>query len=482
MMSWTSFDMILFFPIVIMIYFLFPVRYAWLWLLAASYLFCCSWGRSACVALIFITLVSYAGGLLLGKLLMGEKEGKGTVRIICAAAGIAICAGPLLFCKLMGLFSADMGLLLPVGMSFYVLQAVGYMADVCRKKYRPERNLFKYALYLSFFPKFISGPVERADHFLDQVGRQRASFEYERVRSGLFLMLWGYFQKLVIADILAVSVDAVYGDWNSCSGLTILAATAAFAIQLYADFAGYSNIAAGAAQVVGYQLEINFKQPYFADSIQDFWRRWHISLSSWLRDYIYIPLGGSRKGNLRKKGNLLITFLVSGLWHGVGWTYLIWGMLHGCYQIVGEYHQRFREKLMDREIPGWIRMLCRILQRCVLFVLVDFAWLFFRADHVKTAFYMLKKCVTDIGEMGVGGETVWNLGLYREEVWVLGIAILLLTVVDCLHEKGVGIRNWLFQRPALIRWSCYLGLFFVVAVAATRQMGPDASQFIYAQF
>ena len=481
-MSWVSIDIIFFFPIIILIYFMIPQRKRYLCLLFASYLFCWSWGGEAVITLLLMTLVSYFAGLFLDWLNRNKLGKSKRCTALFLASTIVICLFPMVLYKAADLFEMNKGnsLIMPVGISFYSLQAVGYMVDVYRRRQNAERSLLRYALFLSFFPKLISGPIERAADFLTQIEeRTTGSFDYLRVKSGLLLMLWGYFQKLVIADILGLFVDSVYGDWNSYSGTAILTATVAFAVQLYADFAGYSNIAIGAASILGYRMRDNFRQPYFAESIRDFWSRWHISLSSWLRDYIYIPLGGNRRGTWQKNRNVIFTFLISGLWHGSNWTFLCWGLLHAIYQIIGTQWRKVRGKICGKVHINENQIIYKALRRCVVFILVDIAWLFFRAEGIADALSLLRKCVTDIHLKDL---VVWQTILYREEWIVVGGAILLLFIVDYFHERGYQIRDWLFRRCFVIRWAVYCILFFVVTVAATRQMGTDASRFLYSQF
>lgn len=235
-------------------------------------------------------------------------------------------------------------LLLPVGISFYTFQALSYTMDVYRGDIVPERNFFMYALFVSFFPQLVAGPIERSKNLLRQVNQPHV-FDYDNMREGLLVILWGFFLKLVVADRVAIIVNTVYGDYPQYGGMYIIVASVLFAIQIYCDFAGYSTIAIGAAKVLGFQLMENFDCPYFSCSIGEFWRRWHISLSSWFRDYLYIPLGGNRRGTLIKYRNIVIVFLVSGLWHGAAATYVMWGLIHGIYQVIGGITKPVRDKL-----------------------------------------------------------------------------------------------------------------------------------------
>lgn len=233
--------------------------------------------------------------------------------------------------------------LLPVGISFYTFQALGYVIDVYRDDINAEKNFFRYALFVSFFPQLVAGPIERSQNLLTQLA-QKHKPNFEQMRDGLLLMLWGFFLKIVLADRIAIFVDTIYGDINKYGGWYLIVATVLFAVQIYCDFAGYSTIATGASEILGIRLMENFNAPYFSQSVSEFWRRWHISLSSWFRDYVYVPLGGNRKGTLRKYVNIMIVFLVSGLWHGAGWSYVAWGGLNGAYQVIGSVLKPLRDK------------------------------------------------------------------------------------------------------------------------------------------
>ena len=257
-----------------------------------------------------------------------------------------------------------------MGISFYTFQALSYTMDVYRKDIYAEHNFFKYALFVSFFPQLVAGPIERSKNLLIQIN-EKHKFDFERVRSGLLLMLYGYFQKVVLAEYLALVVDSVYNTYSERTGFQLLVATICFAFQIYCDFGSYSNIAVGSARIMGFRLMENFNTPYFAVSVSDFWRRWHISLSTWFRDYLYIPLGGNRKGKVRKWMNQMIVFLVSGLWHGASWHFVIWGGMNGAYQVVGEWMRPYKEKAVkmlkiDTAAPSH-----KLLKMLVTFGLVD---------------------------------------------------------------------------------------------------------------
>ena len=285
--------------------------------------------------------------------------------------------------------------LLPVGISFYIFQAVGYAVDVYRGTIKAEKNFVVYALFISFFPQLVAGPIERAKNMLPQF-REKHKFSYENFDAGLRLMIWGFFMKLCVADRVSTYVDAVYNNYMEHSGVSLLLATFFFTFQIYCDFAGYSLIAIGSSKMMGFTLMENFHRPYFAKSIKEFWRRWHISLSTWFKDYLYIPLGGNRVGHYRHLWNLFVTFLVSGIWHGANLTFVLWGSLHGLYQIIGIEKNRLLPKV------NVSKRLHAVFNCLVTFVLVMFAWIFFRANDLHSAFSIIAKIFTDRGPLFTG--------------------------------------------------------------------------------
>ena len=367
-------------------------------------------------------------------------------------------------------------LILPLGISFYTFQTIGYLADVYRGTLAPEKNFVRYALFVSFFPQVVSGPIARGGDLLPQLA-QPAPFAPDRVRDGLCLMLWGYFQKLVIADQAALAVNTVFGDYAVYGGVERLLAAVLYALQIYADFAGYTAIARGAAQVLGFHLAENFRQPYLAQSVREFWGRWHITLSHWLRDYIYIPLGGSRRGALRRYFNLFVTFLLSGLWHGAAWHYVAWGALHAVYQIAGDATAGLRRRCNFGQ-----GFLARWARRGFTFALVTVAWVFFRAGSVRQAVSFLGGIVGWFDPWVLTDGTLLTLGLDGWGWFVLFCAAALLLAVDCLHARGVRLRAALARQPLVYRWLVYYAALAAVLVFGVWGPGYDAASFVYFQF
>lgn len=362
-----------------------------------------------------------------------------------------------------------------------MLQAVGYLVDVYKGKVTVEKNFAKYALFVSFFPTILSGPIERSNNLLEQI-RKGTKFSYDLVKSGLCFMLWGYFLKLMIANRLSQIVDAAFENSIEQTGATMLIAVILYGIQLYADFAGYSCIAIGVSRTLGFDLVENFRQPYFARSIKEFWGRWHISLSSWLKDYVYIPLGGNRCSKFRGYLNLLLTFLVSGLWHGNGFKFLAWGGLHGVYQIFSKITLSIRAKMIR---ICKIKTECfsyHLLQRFITFMLVDFAWLFFRASSFRNALFILKNIVFNFQL----GDTIllksYLVGYDPERFVLLLFEIAILFIIDFIHEKKISLLKWLDEQNKVFRWGAYIFACVVLLIGIIHDYGLDASAFIYTQF
>jgi D-alanyl-lipoteichoic acid acyltransferase DltB (MBOAT superfamily) len=444
-----------------------------------------------------------------------ERGGKKIVLFLSLAANLAV----LFFFKYYNFFTdavaysfhktgltfnfPQLNVLLPVGISFYTFQALGYSIDVFYGRVKAERNFFNYALFVTFFPQLVAGPIERTANLLPQFNVNH-SFDYDRITSGLRLAAWGMFQKVVIADHLAVYVNAVYGNPAVYPAATLVLATFFFAFQIYCDFSGYSDIAIGVARVLGFELMTNFRTPYFSRSIEDFWRRWHISLSTWLKDYIYIPLGGSRKGKTRQMTNLFLTFLLSGLWHGAAFHFVVWGFFHGLFQIIGRttrtYRAAFRRKIgLSDEAP-----LTRAVQMLITFTLVCFAWVFFRAGSLADAFLIIKKFAALPSETAgylrqlpytgikAAVRTAFNLGgpdigfLYPVDNFYLkacGISFLfigLLFLVSLLSRR-TSCQAMIARCPLLVRWAGYYTLIFLVLHSAMKNYSV-VSPFIYFAF
>ena len=497
-MLFNSFSFLIFFPVVTLIYFAIPHRVRYLWLLAASYYFYMSWNAKYALLLLFSTSVTYLSGLLIGA---GERiENKNASRRFKKTALIlsfTLNLSVLFFFKYfdfaldnLNLILGALGIrlldpafdvLLPVGISFFTFQALSYTMDVYRKDIPVETNFFRYALFVSFFPQLVAGPIERSTNLLPQLSR-RHRFDYQRAKEGLLLMIWGLFLKLVISDRVAIIVNQVYGNYTAYGGFGAAFATLMFGLQIYCDFGAYSLIAKGAARVMGFSLMDNFRQPYFSKSVAEFWRRWHISLSSWFRDYLYIPLGGNRKGKGRKYLNTLIVFFTSGLWHGASWTFVIWGGLHGIFIVLGDILRPAKAFLTDRLHISRAGIPYGLLQILITFLLVNFAWIFFRAESLDQAFGIIDQIFCHMHLSALTDGTVFTLGLDARELLIGLAALAALFVVSLLRYRDVPLDKIITRSGLLIQWPIYLLLIFVTLIFGIYGPLYSASQFIYFQF
>ena len=485
-MIFNSIQFLWFFPVVAIAFFFLPKRWRWVLLLAASYYFYVSWDPQYIVILLAVTTTGYLCGLWL------ERETQAGKRRIILVLGLVACLGILstfkyldLSNRLLHLISGQLGitalqhvfLIFPLGISFYTFQTMGYIMDVYRGVAPAEKHVGIYALFIAFFPHLSAGPIARANQLLPQF-RETQAPDYEGIVSGLQRIAWGFFKKLVIADRLAALVNTVYGDPTSYTGWALILATYAFAFQIYCDFSGYADIALGAARVLGFRLHENFQQPYYAQSIPDFWRRWHITLYSWLRDYVYYPLSRALRRAGFGSASLLaiilptmLTMLISGLWHGTQWTFILWGGLHGLYVIGSVLWNRSAIQLRLPFPPPFIRF----LNIFVTFNLVSFAWIFFRASSLRDAVYIVQHLFAP-AETGASVIDLMPGGGYE---WLIALAaILMMELVQWQQRKSGSIREVVRRQPAWLRWSAYYGLVVLILMFGKF----EAVEFIYANF
>ena len=492
-MLFNSAQFLCFFPIVVLLYFVFPKNIRNYWLLIASYYFYMCWNPKYILLLMTSTFVTYVSGILLEKVKnKGLEDVVATRRKNWIVAGSFIINIGLLFYFKYTNFAIDtltsifnhfgvelsipnVDIVLPVGISFYIFQALSYTMDVYRDEIYAEKNIFRYALFVSFFPQLVAGPIERSKNLLKQLATP-GEFVYENVRAGLLTMLWGFFLKLVIADRAALLVDTVYNNVTEYKGYPLIIASVLFALQIYCDFMSYSIIAKGSARVLGYHIMDNFDSPYFAISIKDFWRRWHISLSSWLRDYLYIPLGGNRKGRLRKYFNIFITFFVSGLWHGAAWTFVVWGVLHGLYNILEDILKPFSDKIINALNISKDNKGLHLLKVLITFIFVDMAWVFFRANSMADALWVLKNGLYFNNLKGFTTD-YWNLGLDVRNTIILLTAILILYCASLIKSSKT-LTEWISEKQLVVRYALYWTcLFFIIF-----SLDIGGQEFIYFQF
>ncbi|MCI9064557.1 MAG: MBOAT family protein [Lachnospiraceae bacterium] len=481
-MLFNSMTFAVFLTAVFILYHIVPARLRWIFLLAASYVFYMNLHVAYGLLLLFTTALTYF--LALGLEKAPDRAGKKR----CLLGGVLPLVGILLVFKLgapvidrlnalaeagrLSMHPLTVKILLPAGVSFYFFQSMGYLIDVYRGKSKAERHFGYYALFVSFFPQLLAGPIGRADSLLPQLKKER-SFDYENVTYGLKLMAWGYFKKLVIADVFATVVDKVYNNPYSYVGLVFIITTVMFAIEIYCDFSGYSDIAIGCARLFGVELASNFRNPYLSFSIREFWSRWHISLSTWFRDYVYIPLGGSRAGRFRHCLNLFLTFLVSGFWHGSSLTFLFWGGIHGVLQILETFiYPKTRGGVSVIRKKHW-------WQLPLTFIVLCFTWIFFRANTIQDAFWIISRLFWDIGRpLNYLKTAVICLDMPYLSMFGMALSAAALFVWDLLSLKQDVIKLISRQR-GLVRWPLYVLLLVAIALFSHKGI---ATEFIYFQF
>ena len=477
-MLFNSLSYAIFLPIIFILYWLLPHKYRWILLLIASYYFYMSWNAKYVFLIFFTTLISYISSLLIEK----YQDKKKLILFI----SIFICIGILIFFKYLNFFfeiineilnifnihtnKIVLNILLPVGISFYTFQTLSYVIDVYRGNIKAEKHFGYYALFVSFFPQLVAGPIERPENLLPQLKKER-TFDYDKAIYGLKLMAYGFFKKIVVADNLASYIDKVYNDLNYYQGFSLVLVSIFFTIQIYCDFSGYSDIAKGSASLLNIELMDNFKSPYFSTNVKQFWSKWHISLSSWFKDYIYIPLGGNRCSKIKHYFNLLVTFLISGLWHGANITYVIWGGINGLLQIF--------EDLFHIKKENNIYSLKWFIKVIITFIIMTLTWIFFRAQNINEALYVFNN-------MFIGITNFKNYivsGLYSFDVTPLYLIIHLLiyllplTIIDCLNVK-YDVIKLINNQNIFIRYSLYFILIIIILLL--HYVGEV--NFIYFQF
>lgn len=471
-MLFNSFEFIIFFPVVCVVYFLLKNnRWRIPFLLIASYYFYMNWKPVYALLIMTSTILTYSCGLLVERY-NNDKPKKKTFLVISLVLNFSILflfkyfnfigqSITTLF-SICGLawYIPNLDVLLPVGISFYTFQAVGYSVDVYRGTIKAEHNFMTYALFVSFFPQLVAGPIERAKNLLPQFHEEH-QFHYDDAVDGIKQMLWGFFMKICVADVLSEYVNAVFNNVSQHNGTSMIIAAIFFTFQIYCDFGGYSNIAIGAARVMGFRLMENFHIPYFSLNVKEFWKRWHISLSSWFMDYVYIPLGGNRCKYPRHLLNLMITFLVSGLWHGANWTFVIWGGLHGTYQVIGNIWHKFVHK------PEYKTTISRLISMLFCFTIVSFAWIFFRANNVNDAFIIIGKIFSD-----------WGHPFVDKYVLVYGLTALFILIFKDAKDNFKWNVHLIHSKHAVVRYVSTVILIVYILLFGSFTSG----QFIYFQF
>lgn len=483
-MLFNSWQYAVFLPVVFALYWALPHKLRWPLLLAASYYFYMSWNVKYVVLILFTTAVSYTAALLLEKTEQRKKR-----RLLLTTALVA-CLGVLFVFKYWNFFfgsletlarrfaiplhATTLRLLLPVGISFYTFQTLGYVIDVYRGDVEAERNFGVYATFISFFPQLVAGPIERTKNLLPQIKAEH-TFDYADGVLGLRQMLWGFFKKIVIADTLAIYSDRVFNSVYHYEGGVFLLAGLFFTFQIYCDFSGYSDIAVGTARLFGIKLMTNFDSPYFSKSIKEFWSRWHISLSTWFKDYVYIPLGGNRKGKFQRNVNILITFILSGLWHGANFTFALWGTIHG----VGRVTENIFEKVKGEssETDG---LFSRMLKTIFVFAFCTLAWIVFRANSIGDVGYIFSSMLKGISSPAsyiFEARKAFGVGR-RNYLFIL----LVLSLLGCGDYAGkrTSIARYMDSIPKVFRIALYYVLVIMCICAFGKNSGSNP--FVYFQF
>lgn len=488
-MLFNSWQFLIFFPVVTTLYFAAPPRARWCLLLVASCVFYMAFVPAYILILAFTILVDYAAGLLIAR-------SEGRRRNLWLVVSLLSNLGILGFFKYFNFFNDNLrslaqllhwnypigalAIVLPIGLSFHIFQSLSYTIEVYRGNQAPERHLGIYALYVMFYPQLVAGPIERPQNLLHQFHEPK-SFDAARVSSGLRRMLWGLFKKVVIADRLAALVAPIFSEPTHYTGLTLMMAVFFFSFQIYCDFSGYSDIALGAARVMGFDLMENFRLPYYARSVSEFWTRWHISLSTWFKDYVYIPLGGNRVGFLRWSLNILIVFLVSGLWHGANWTFVVWGGIHGMCLVAERSSAGVRRRIAEgiglSRLPAGLSNGVRM---ATTFGLVSIAWIFFRAQSLPDAVYIVTHLFSGLPTQcsGPGAFMAALLGVANRTEFTLALVFIgLLEAIQVVQAKGWLSSFWEDSHPVQ-RWAVYYAA--VMGVLYFGVFGYNA--FIYFQF
>ncbi len=488
-MIFNSLEFAIFFVIVTILFFTFPHKYRWALLLSASCFFYMFFKPIYILILFFTIVIDYIAGIYIEK--TEEKHKKKLLLLASLVANIGILMVfkyyNFIAINLNHLFEVSnvnnkiplLEILLPIGLSFHTFQAMSYTIEVYRGNQKAEKHFGIYSLYVMFYPQLVAGPIERPQNVLHQFHEVK-TFDYQNMKEGLIQITWGLIKKVVIADRLSMFVNEVYGDVHSFTGIPLIIAIIFFSFQIFCDFSGYSDIALGTAKCMGYHLMTNFNKPYMAISLAEFWKRWHISLSTWFRDYLYIPLGGNRVKSIINYRNILIVFVLSGLWHGANWTFIIWGLFHGVYLIVESIIKKTFNKRNTEK--GFIY---KVVNRVYVFFLVSFAWIFFRAQDFTTAIYIIKNAFRDIkNQLHL---IIENKHIIRSKLLYLHqggpdffIAIISIAILIIIHYR-MGHRTFfelVNTKNKVVRWSIYYVMIIVFVMLGVF----NKSEFIYFQF
>jgi len=487
-MLFNSLSFLIFFPTVTLLYFWIPHRYRWFFLLGASCIFYMAFIPIYILVLALTIAIDYTAGLLIEK-----TEGR-RKKVFLVISILSTC-GVLFVFKYFNFFNSNLAqiaeffhwnypietlnLILPIGLSFHTFQSLSYVIEVYRGNYKAEHHFGIYSLYVMFYPQLVAGPIERPGNLIPQFYEEHI-YDDQRVMDGLKLMVWGFFKKVVIADKVAIIVERVYNDPTQFTGIPLIAGALFFGIQVYCDFSGYSDIAIGAAQVMGFRLRDNFNRPFHSTSMTEFWRRWHMSLMSWFRDYVYIPLGGNRVGKWSWYYNIFFTFTLSGLWHGAGWGYVLWGSLNGCYLIFSDWTKNLRKKGIQGIRLNRFPKFHHGLQIAFTFLLFCFTLIIFRSKSLSDAFYVITHLGAGLGSsegIKMSMRTLYDLGTDRYQLIFALIPIVIMELVERV-EPLRNMRQMFSSKPILFRWAMYyLIILFLIFFGEYNDQA-----FIYFQF
>ena len=476
-----SINTFLFVSIVFLLFYLFKRARA-LTLLVSSLVFVFFLDKGSFIWIVAVTAVVYLIGIVEGKLL--EKKRTKALWIV-TVSGAAICALTLFILKNIAKWRANdealVKILLPIGFSYYIFQAISYLVDVCREKTKAEKNIVHFALYMCYFPKFVSGPIERAENFLSRIKELEKIRLFDRGRISLSFstILYGYFMKVVIADRLAFFTTRLLNEPARFGALWLFFGMLMYALQIYCDFAGYSAVAVGISKLFGVELIENFHAPYLSRSIGEFWRKWHISLSMWLRDYIYIPLGGSRKGTVRRYINTMVVFVICGIWHGADASFLAWGIIHGLYMIISGLILNPKKKKAEKKVDSPIVIIAEIL---VTFLAVAFAWIFFGAPNLSAALCYIGRMLSLNPGVDSFAAQMTDIGASRRDIIipVYGVIVLLFDMLMVKKNKRIGMA--LQSLPVAVRYSIMYAMIITIFLLGIYGPGYDASSFMYVSF
>lgn len=485
-MQYLSFAFVIFVILVWGLYYVFPRKHRWIVLLVASLIFYLSYDKRYVFFLMFVAITTFFGA----KFGRNKRRNKENL-ILCVLANTCLwfvmkwlpgcwnwvdSIGKVLFEDFQ---LPTFSIIAPIGISYYALLAISYIIDVYKKRIKPENNFGKYLLYLAYFPTIVQGPISKYEQMREQLTIGE-NVDYSVFRKSLLLILIGLTKKMVIADRIAIWANYCFDNYSDLQGIILYVGALCYSIQLYMDFSGCVDMCRGVSGLFGIKLMDNFKAPYFSTSIKEFWGKWHISLSTWLKDYVYIPLGGNRKGKIRKYINIFITFLVSGVWHGSGLTYIVWGILHAMYQIVGDVSNDIRRKVKNLLGIEENSLSDRVYRTIITFNLTLFAWIFFRAGRLLNAVDYIKRMFSSINLWTLFDGSLFSQGIQFSEFIVLIINICFIVFVDWLKVKSEkDVENYVLESHTLVRWCCYLVLVFNIILFGAYGTGYDASGFLY---